>query len=122
MWPGPLTLVLPPSEDLPVKVRKVLTRATGKLGVRVPDDALTQAILGALGASMLISSANLEQKPGASSASAVRQRFVHAVDIWVDAGDLAPAPSSTIIEVTETSWKSLRDGAIPLADIEHAAA
>ncbi|MCX5744144.1 MAG: L-threonylcarbamoyladenylate synthase [Proteobacteria bacterium] len=122
MWPGPLTLVLPPSDDLPVKVRKVLTRATGKLGVRVPDDTLTRRILTELGGSMLLSSANLEKKPGASSASAVRQRFVQTVDIWVDAGDLTPAPSSTIIEVSETSWKSLRDGAIPLADIERAAA
>lgn len=120
LWPGPLTIVLPPSDELPPKVRKLLTRATGKLGIRVPDDPLTTGIVKHFGGPLLLSSANLEQKPGASSASAVKQRFVHAVDIWVDAGDIAPAPSSTIIEVTESSWKILRDGAISLADIERA--
>ena len=122
LWPGPLTLVLPPSDALPAKVRSVLTRATGKLGVRMPDEPLASVICHNFGGPLILSSANLEQKPGASSAAAVRQRFSRAVDIWVDAGDIPAAPPSTIVEVTESSWKILRDGAVPRADIERAAA
>lgn len=122
LWPGPVTLVLPPSDDLPAKVKKVLTRATGKIGVRVTDDPLASLIVKRFGGPLLLSSANLEQKPGASSAAAVKQRFVHAVDIWVDAGDIAADPPSTLVEVSEDAWKVLRDGAISAAEIERAAA
>lgn len=122
LWPGPLTLVLPPSDDLPPKVKKLLTRATGKLGVRMSDDPIASAVMRRFGGPLLLSSANLEQKPGSTSASAVRQRFVNTVDVWVDAGDIKTTPPSTVVEVTETSWKILRQGAVPLVDVERAAA
>lgn len=112
LWPGPLTLVLPPSDELPAKIKKLLTRASGKLGIRVPGDPLAAAILRAFGGPMLLSSANIERKPGASSAAVVRQRFLNAVDVWVDAGDLPASPPSTVLEVTESSWKVLREGAV----------
>ena len=121
LWPGPLTIALPPSDELPGKVKKLLTKATGKLGVRVPDDPLAASVLASFRGPLLLSSANLEQKPGASSAAAVRQRFVHAIDLWVDAGDITPVPPSTIVEVTEDAWKILRDGAVPRAKIERVA-
>lgn len=120
LWPGPLTLVLPPSDELPAKVKKLLTRASGKIGIRVPDDPIASAVLRAFGKPMLLSSANVEQKPGSSSAATVRQRFLNAVDVWVDAGDLKPSPPSTVVEVTDGAWKVLRDGAVERAQLERA--
>jgi L-threonylcarbamoyladenylate synthase len=120
LWPGPLTMVLPASDSLPVRVRKVLTKATGLVGVQVPDDPLARAIVSRFGGPVLLSSANLEQKPGASSAAAVQQRLGRAIDIWIDAGDIQPGPPSTIVEVTDTSWTVIREGAVPRADIERA--
>ena len=122
LWPGPLTLVLPPSDELAPKIKKLLTRATGKLGVRMSDDPLASAVVRRFGGPLLLSSANLEQKPGSTSAAAVRLRFVNTVDVWVDAGDIKPTPPSTVVEVTETTWKILREGAVALADVETAAA
>ena len=119
LWPGPLTLVLPPSDALPAKVRKMLTRATGKIGVRVPNDPLSAVVMRSFGGPLLLSSANLEKKPGSNSAAAVRQRFANTVALWVDAGDTIPEPS-TIVEVTETAWKIVREGAVSRARIEHA--
>jgi len=120
LWPGPITMVLPPSKELPAKVRAMLTKATGKLGVRAPQDPLAAAIVLAFGGPILLSSANLEKKPGANSAVAVRQRFTHSVDVWVDAGDVPPAPPSTIAEVTESGFTILREGAVTRAEIERA--
>lgn len=117
-WPGALTLVLPPGDQLPSAVRRALTKATGKVGVRVPEEPLAKAILEAFGRPLLLSSANLEQKPGAASAAAVRQRFAHSVEIWVDAGDVPPAPPSTLVEVTADGWTILREGAVSRADLE----
>lgn len=117
-WPGPLTLALPPSTDLPGKVGKLLARATGTIGVRVTDDPLAKAIVQSFSGPIVLSSANLEKKPGASSASAVQQRFVTSVDIWVDAGELAAGVASTIVEVDEDAWKITREGAVPRDKIE----
>ena len=120
LWPGPLTMVLPASDALPARVRKVLTKATGLVGVQVPEDPLAKAIITRFGGPLLLSSANLEQKPGASSAAAVQARLGRAIDIWVDAGDIQPGPPSTIVEVTDSSWTVIREGAVPRAAIERA--
>ena len=117
-WPGAVTLVLPPGDELPAAVRRALTRATGKVGVRVCEEPLARAIVEAFGRPVLLSSANLEHKPGARSAAAVRQRFAHSVEIWVDAGDVAPAPPSTLVEVTADAWSVLREGAVSTAELE----
>jgi tRNA threonylcarbamoyl adenosine modification protein (Sua5/YciO/YrdC/YwlC family) len=122
LWPGPLTLVLPPSKLLPAKINKLLSRSTGRLGIRVPDDAVTASILEKCGGPLLVSSANIENKPGSTSAAAVRQRFARTVDIWVDAGDIRPEPPSTLVDITETGWELVREGAITRAAIERALA
>ncbi len=122
LWPGPVTLVLPPSKKLPAKITKLLARSTGRLGIRVPDDALSASILEKFGAPLLVSSANIENKPGSTSASAVRQRFERSVDIWIDAGDIRPEPPSTLIDISETGWELVREGAIARAVIERALA
>ena len=118
LWPGPLTLVLPPSKRLAPKIAKTLTRSTGKIGVRVPADPLANAIMAAFGGPLLVSSANIENKPGASSAAAVRQRFERTLDVWVDAGDIKTEPPSTLVELSETEWKIVRDGAVTREMIE----
>lgn len=120
LWPGPLTLTLPPSNDLSPKLRKLLARATGAIGIRVPHEPLAAALVRAFRGPLVVSSANLEQKPGAGSAATVQQRFVRTVDVWVDAGDIPPGMPSTIVEVTEDGWKVVRDGAVALAKIEQA--
>jgi L-threonylcarbamoyladenylate synthase len=120
LWPGPLTLVLPPSKKLDAGVSKLLARSTGKIGVRVPDDELVAAVVKAVGGPLLVSSANIENKPGASSAAAVKQRFERTLDIWVDAGDVRPEPPSTLVELDDGEWKIVREGAITRAAIEKA--
>lgn len=120
LWPGPVTLVLPPSKRLAPGIAKLLTRSTGKIGVRVSDDPLMSAVVAAFGGPLLVSSANIESKPGASSAAAVRQRFDRALDIWVDAGDVKPEPASTLVALSETGFDIIREGAIKRAAIEKA--
>lgn len=121
LWPGPVTLLLPPSGDLPASVRRALTRATGTIGVRMPGDALAATVIKAFGAPVLVSSANLEHKPGAASAAAVRQRFSNTVTLWIDAGDVAAAPPSTLVEVSADGWKVVRAGAVAATEVERAA-
>jgi L-threonylcarbamoyladenylate synthase len=112
-WPAALTLVLEPSAELPAKTKRTLAKATGKLGVRVPGDPLAHAVTKAFAGPLLLSSANLENKAGATSAAAITQRFVGKIDTK------AGSPS-TLVEVSEQSWKILREGAVSANDIERA--
>ena len=111
-WPGPLTVLFDPNPELPRKVTKALSKANGKLGVRIPDDALCQAIAAAFGHPLLVSSANREKRHGESSPAQVRQTFLGRVDLFVDAGDLREEPSSTVVEVEGGKVRVVREGAI----------
>ena len=53
-WPGPLTIVLPKSEDLP----DVVPASKGTVGVRVPDHPVALALLRELGTPIVATSAN----------------------------------------------------------------
>jgi L-threonylcarbamoyladenylate synthase len=116
-WPGPLTMVLPPSDQLSSKLRKTLSRANGGIGVRQSHDPLIGQIVAAAGTPLLATSANLAAKPGATSAAAIRQRLGASIDVWVDGGDTAPAEPSTVIAVTASGWSLVRGGVIAEAEL-----
>lgn len=116
-WPGPLTLLCDVTAELPPKVTRALTRATGKVGVRSPEDPVAAAVVAAYGGPILVSSANLANRPGAGSVAKVRSSFARQIDVLVDAGDLPPAPSSTLVELTAEGFTITREGAISEAEI-----
>lgn len=120
-WPGPLTVLVVPSEDLPRKVTKQLATNAGRFGVRVPQDALASSVVRTLGRPVLVSSANRQKKQGAGSPAQVRKNFVSHIDLFVDAGDLPPCPPSTVVAVEEGGPVVIRPGAIG-ADALHATA
>lgn len=98
-WPGPLTILLDPHPELPRKVSKELSRANGRLGVRVPDDDLCRGVVRAFGGPVLVSSANRERKPGETSPAQIRRNFGNRIALFLDAGDLSDQGHSTVVEV-----------------------
>jgi L-threonylcarbamoyladenylate synthase len=121
-WPGPLTLLLDLRPDLPDKVTKTLTRATGKVGVRSPGCDVAARVVREFGGPLLVSSANLERKAGAHSLAQVRKNFQQRLTVCVDAGDLREGSPSTLVEITGDEWRIAREGAIPREQIEAALA
>ena len=120
LWPGPVTLLFKANEALHPKVRKPLTKAKGWLGVRVPHDEVALAVVKAFGRPLLVSSANLSSKQGARSLAQVRKNFGRTVDLMIDAGDLAGAPSTTLVDLTKDVPSIIRAGAVPEEDIQRA--
>ena len=118
LWPGPLTILVDAHPDLPSKVTKQLCQANGKLGVRVPDDLLLRQVIKKFGRPLLVSSANKEKKSGAGSPAQVRKNFVSRVDLFVDAGDLPPSASSTVVDVSDGKIVITRPGALSQEQIE----
>ena len=112
LWPGPVTLLFAANEELHPKVRKPLTKAKGWLGVRVPDDEVSRAVVAAFGRPLLVSSANLARKRGAQSVAQVKKNFGRTVDLLIDDGDIEPRPNSTLIDVTGSAASVVRAGAV----------
>lgn len=120
-WPGPLTLLIEPGDIFPKKVRKTLTKATGLIGVRVPGHPVARGIVERFGKPILVSSANLAKRAGATSPAQVRKNFGRQVEAMVDLGDLPPAVPSTLVGILGASIEIRRQGAVSEEKIRAAA-
>lgn len=117
-WPGPLTILVKPAASLPKKVRKALTKANKHIGVRVPADEVTRAVIEAFGGPLLVTSANREKKLGSGSGAIVRQTFGGRIAAFIDAGELAPSEPSTVISVSGGAVKVQRAGALSIETLQ----
>jgi L-threonylcarbamoyladenylate synthase len=113
LWPGPLTIRFDARRDLPREVRKILVKATGKVGVRVPDDDLVHEVVEAFGRPVYVSSANKENKHGESSPAQIRKTFFGRIALFVDAGDLSNGPTSTVVDIKDGEVEIVRKGHVP---------
>jgi L-threonylcarbamoyladenylate synthase len=122
LWPQSLTIRVKPHPDLPGKVLKQLGGSKSRIGVRVPADPFIHALLDQVGRPLLVSSANKEARSGDGSPAQVRKSFSAHVDLFVDRGDLASEPPSTVVEVRDGEVVVERAGVISAQAIKAAAA
>ncbi|MBI3766907.1 MAG: threonylcarbamoyl-AMP synthase [Deltaproteobacteria bacterium] len=109
-WPGPLTLVLPARDDLPVE----LTAGTGHVGVRASSHPVARALVAALGEPVTATSANRAGEPAACDVATARQALGAAVDVYVDGGVLAGGSGSTVLRVDDDGARVVRVGAVSI--------
>lgn len=113
-WPGPLTMVLrrgARSKDW------LLGEATQTIGVRVPDHALSLALLERAGP-LAATSANISGRPPLLNQTALQEAFGDAVAVFVVARTAARPPSgqpSTVVDLTGPELRVLREGPIDAA-------
>lgn len=107
-WPGPLTLILPAQENLPALV----TGGTGTVGVRQPRQLLTCRWLAALGRPVTGTSANRAGREPLTLAAEVAREFETGVDLILDAGSCPGGLPSTVVDVSVTPPRLVRDGAV----------
>lgn len=106
--PGPVTILLKPTAKAPAN----LLSAQGLVGIRVPDHPVAQAIAKAFGP-ITTTSANLHGgAPVATCRDAARQ-LGDAVALYVDAGPSRHGRESTIVDLTGSEPKVVREGALP---------
>jgi L-threonylcarbamoyladenylate synthase len=114
LWPGPLTIVVPGVDILPVE----LTAGTGTIGVRLPDSAEVRQLVRECGGRLTATSANPSGSEAARSASDVSAYFATGLDLIVDGGEVTATRPSTVIDVTGPVPKLLREGAVSRSEIE----
>lgn len=111
-WPGPLTMIVPASAKVPLKV----TGNTGRLAMRQADSNVLNAIVEKVGHALIATSANLSGQPTISSGIELFAAMDGRVDLVLDGG-LCTGPGSTTVDITEPYWRVIKEGAIAEKEI-----
>ena len=114
-WPGPLTLVLPKTDDCPVA--DLATAGLDTVAIRIPAHPVAQAILRAFGGAVVAPSANISGHVSPTLAAHVESDLAGRIDLIVDGGPVAVGVESTIVGCFDEPML-LRPGGPPRADIE----
>ncbi len=114
-WPGPLTLVLKINPDLP----EHLKNNTGGLAVRYSRSTIVQRLI-ELGECPLIgTSANRSNLPPCTTADDLKLQLKEDVDVVIDGYNKSENLSSTILHCMMEPFKIIRQGSIPLKELNH---
>jgi L-threonylcarbamoyladenylate synthase len=111
-WPGPLTLIVPASARVPLRV----TGNTGRLALRQSRSEIAKGLLERLNQPLIATSANISGQPTCRSGIQVFGQMDSRVDLVLDGG-LCAGPGSTTVDVTEPFWRVIREGAIAERDV-----
>ena len=114
-WPGPLTIIVPASARVPLKV----TGNTGRLALRQPRSAIANALIAALNQPLISTSANISGSPTCRSGIEVFGTMDGRVDLVLDGGTCT-GEGATTVDITEPYWKLIRQGAIEEKEIAEA--
>jgi L-threonylcarbamoyladenylate synthase len=113
-WPGPLTLLLGAAPALAAGV----TGGTGKVGVRVPADAVARAICAEAGRPITATSANVSGEPATPDPDQVERTLGDRIDLLIDTGATRGGAPSTIVDATGAEPALVRAGAISWEEIQ----
>lgn len=113
-FPGPLTLVF---FRLPT-VSLTVTGGQNTIGLRMPDHPIPLSVIRAFGAPVVCPSANLTGRRSPMSAQDVLDDLDGAIDLVLDGGPTEDRIASTVLDVTVSPARLLREGKIGRAELE----
>lgn len=105
-WPGPLTMVLPKSELIPVEVSTGLDT----VGIRFPAHPLAQELIRESGTPLAAPSANRSGIPSPTTAQHVLRDMDGRIEAVLDGGQCSVGVESTVITLAEDRPRLLRPG------------
>ena len=116
-WPGPVTLVVDNAHkegltaQLPKRVREVVA-PNGTLGLRVPANEMSQAILRMLSGPIVLTSANRSGEPDSVTAAEVVKAVGNDVAMVLDDGPCRYGQPSSVVRVKYNDFEVLREGVV----------
>lgn len=113
-WPGPLTMILPRRDIVPLRT----TGGLETVGVRCPDHPMTLAIIREAGIPVAAPSGNTSGRPSPTTAQHMLEDMDGKINGIVDGGPCSVGVESTIIDLTVTPPRLLRPGGLPLEALE----
>lgn len=114
-WPGPLSIILPSRKKLP----SIVLGGKASVGLRMPSHPVALALIDQTGP-LAAPSANLSGRPSPISAEHVRADLDGRIAAVLDAGPTGLGLESTIIDLSNSVYRVLRQGGIAVEELEEA--
>ena len=111
-WPGPLTIIVPASARIPLKV----TGNTGRLALRHSRATIANQLIEHMNQPLISTSANISGHPTCRSGIDVFGMMDGRVDLVLDGGACS-GPGATTVDITEPFWKMIKPGAVDEKEI-----
>jgi L-threonylcarbamoyladenylate synthase len=112
-WPGRLTLIFEAADSLPPN----LTGYTGKIGIRLAKHPVASSLVKSAGKPITGTSANLSGTGGRTEVALLEGWIKDHVDMVLDAGKLPGGKGSTVVDVSVSPPKIVRQGAVRAGEI-----
>ncbi len=106
VWPGPATLVVPKTADIP----DLVTAGLDTVGLRVPATAVARALIAGLGRPVAAPSANRSEHVSPTTAEHVLADLDGRIDLVLDSGPTPVGIESTVVDVCSSPPRVLRPG------------
>ena len=113
-WPGPLTMILPKSEKVPMCV----TAGLDSVAVRCPSHPVARNLIKNCGLPIAAPSANISGKPSPTKAEHVFSDLNGKIPLVIDGGESEEGVESTVISLCGEIPKLLRPGNVTLTELE----
>lgn len=113
-WPGPLTMILPKSEKVPLGT----TGGLDTVAIRMPDHPVALQLIRTSGLYLAAPSANTSGRPSPTLAEHVAEDLFGRIDMILDGGMVRVGLESTIVDLTEEIPVILRPGSITKVMLE----
>ncbi|HZP98233.1 MAG TPA: L-threonylcarbamoyladenylate synthase [Reyranella sp.] len=107
-WPGPLTLVLPRTNDSPIAL--LATAGLDTAAIRAPSHPLAQALIRAAGRPIAAPSANRSGAVSPTRAEHVAESLGERVPLVIDGGPCLVGLESTVLDLSGSRPTLLRPG------------
>jgi len=113
-WPGGLTIVFEAANSIPIN----LTGNSGKVAIRLDNHRVVSLLANISGTPITGTSANISGRKECLMACEILSQFEKGLDLILDAGPLSGGRPSTIIDITLSPPRVLREGMIDIEEIE----
>ncbi|MGB2631273.1 MAG: L-threonylcarbamoyladenylate synthase [Candidatus Omnitrophota bacterium] len=112
-WPGPLTVVLKKTEEVP----ELVTTGLDTVAIRMPSNPIARELINTSGVPIAAPSANLFGRPSPTRARHVVDDLDGRIDLVLDGGSAEIGIESTVVEFIEGKVIVLRPGGIDVESL-----
>ena len=112
-WPGPLTIVFESS----ARIKEFAFGKSKTVAIRIPDSQICLSLLKACGFPIVSTSANRSGEKEALTADEVVRSFGSQLDLIIDGGKAPSNTPSTVVDITKSPAKIVREGSISALEI-----
>ena len=110
----PITIIFNQNTELPEE----LSAGTKKIGVRISTNQFVKELFSFIDIPLVSTSANISGEENTNASKQIIELFYNKVDLIIDSGNLPHSNGSSLIDITSTPPRLLREGDITKEDLK----